>query len=72
MRSLGTLLIARLKEEKFDLYGKHLLYLDVKRHYTGVVEPKACLEELFGGSRNKVADKNIIPGLIKRLGGGKE
>ena len=69
VRSLGTLLIARMKQEKLMIYGQHLLYLDVKRHYKGVTEPKDFCEELFSPKREQKPDNDIIPDLIKRLGG---
>jgi len=72
VHSLGTLLIARLKQEKVEIYRQHLLYLDVKRHYKGLVAPKDFYEEMFAPRRQYKPDNEIIPDLIKRLGEVKE
>lgn len=47
------------------------MYLDAKRHYTGLETPGKFYDSLFAPERKQKPDKDIIPGVLQMLGGGK-
>ena len=69
MRTLGSLLVARLKRERMESYQSQLTYLLVKRSFPDVAPPHEYAEKIMKTQPKPKSAKQIIGGVLKKLGG---
>ena len=59
---------ARARRDRLALYRDELIYLDVKRHYSGVTNPPDVSKRLIEQERIDKPAKQVIADILKKLG----
>lgn len=59
--------MARFKREKVQAYQSELVYLMVKRHYTGVTAPSEFADKVWKPPVKRKPDREIVSDLISKL-----
>lgn len=60
-------MVARARREKMQMYQQELIYLLVKRFYSGVSSPSEVEKKIYKPRVIRKPDKAIVSGLIERL-----